>query len=156
MLISLCVWLTDGKAASGVVQKKNIASAKTIPESLGFSKAGLKRIDDFFRREIAAKRVPGAVVGIMRDGKLVYLSAFGSQYLSTGQAMRSDTIFAIAPMTKPMVAVGALALTQEGKPPLFSRLDQYIPALAAMKVEHLGQEGKSNLFNKTNLYAYKT
>lgn len=144
-ILSLCIWHTDGQAISSVVQKKNPTSAKTIPESQGFSKEGLKRIDNFFQREITAKRVPGAVVGIMRDGHLVYLNAFGTQNPSTGQAMRTDSIFAIASMTKPMVAVGALTLTQEGKLPLFSRVDQYIPAVATMKVELIGQDGKIEL-----------
>ena len=38
------------------------------PESAGFSRDGLARIDRFFEREIAAGRVPGAVVAIARDG----------------------------------------------------------------------------------------
>ncbi len=42
------------------------------PDDVGFSQAGLARLDDFFAREIAAKRVPGAVVAIARDGKLVW------------------------------------------------------------------------------------
>ena len=34
-------------------------------------------MDNFFAREIAAKRVPGAVVAIARDGKLVQYKAYG-------------------------------------------------------------------------------
>ena len=45
------------------------------PEKAGFSSAGLNRIDQFFQREIAANRVPGAVVAIARDGQLVYFKA---------------------------------------------------------------------------------
>src|SRR5258706_11024516 len=41
------------------------------PEQLGFSSEGLARIDRFFAREIAQNRVPGAIVAIARDGKLV-------------------------------------------------------------------------------------
>src|SRR4051812_22156648 len=47
------------------------------PEDAGFSREGLARIDRFFQREIAQHRVPGAVVAIARDGKLVYYRAFG-------------------------------------------------------------------------------
>lgn len=43
---------------------------RVAPERAGFSKEGLNRIDKFFEREIAADRVPGAVVAIARDGKL--------------------------------------------------------------------------------------
>ncbi len=47
------------------------------PDDAGFSQQGLARMDDFFAREIAAKRVPGAVVAIARDGKLVLYKAYG-------------------------------------------------------------------------------
>jgi CubicO group peptidase (beta-lactamase class C family) len=41
-------------------------------EKAGFSVEGLQRIDAFFAREVAADRVPGAVIAIARDGKLVH------------------------------------------------------------------------------------
>src|SRR6202007_230930 len=49
------------------------------PRDAGFSPERLERIDRFFEREIAANRVPGAVVAIARDGKLIYYKAFGSR-----------------------------------------------------------------------------
>src|SRR5262245_42529833 len=59
----------------------NAVNAAPLPEAkpddVGFSQQGLARLDDFFTREIAAKRVPGAVVAIARDGKLVHYKAYG-------------------------------------------------------------------------------
>src|SRR5436309_8526759 len=64
--------MTAAALASIVI---NVANAAPLPEAkpddVGFSQPGLARLDDFFAREIAAKRVPGAVVAIARDGKLV-------------------------------------------------------------------------------------
>ena len=100
----------------------------------GFSADGLKRIDAFFASEIEKKRVPGGVVGIVRDGKLVYLKAHGTQNPETQEPMKVDSIFALASMTKPMVAVGALTLTQQGKLPLFSKVSDYYPEVGNMKV----------------------
>ena len=44
----------------------NVANAAPLPEAkpddVGFSQQGLARLDDFFAREISARRVPGAVV----------------------------------------------------------------------------------------------
>jgi CubicO group peptidase (beta-lactamase class C family) len=40
------------------------------PAAVGFSAAGLARIDRFFEAEIAASRIPGAVIAVARDGKL--------------------------------------------------------------------------------------
>lgn len=114
---------------------------RTAPEAAGFSVERLARIDDFFAREIEAKRVPGAVVGIARDGKLVYLKAFGVRDPASGAPMQIDSVFGLASMTKPMVAVGALALTEQGKLPLFSPLSHYFPAVAEMKVGVPGPDG---------------
>ena len=104
------------------------------PDQTGFSVAGLKRMDDFFAREIEAKRVPGAVVAIARDGKLVHYKAYGYQDADKKTPMRLDTIFALASMTKIMAAVGALQLTEAGRLPLKSRLTDYYPAFGDMKV----------------------
>ena len=100
----------------------------------GFSDAGLARIDAFFAREIALNRVPGAVVGIARDGKLVYFKAFGFLDKDKGTPMPIDAIFGLASMTKPMTATGVLALTQQGRLPLQSPLASYYPGFADMKV----------------------
>jgi CubicO group peptidase (beta-lactamase class C family) len=104
------------------------------PEQVGFSQAGLARLDDFFAREIAAKRVPGAVVAIARDGKLVHYKAYGQLDPVKGTPMHVDAIFALASMTKPMVAVGGLRLMEEGRLPLQAKLADYFPAFGSMKV----------------------
>jgi CubicO group peptidase (beta-lactamase class C family) len=112
------------------------------PESVGFSSEGLARIDRFFEREIDANRVPGAVVAIARDGRLVYYKAFGVLDKATGERMPLDAVFNLASMTKPMTAVGALVLTEEGRLPLKSRVDQYLPAFAQMKVGSVSSAGE--------------
>jgi CubicO group peptidase (beta-lactamase class C family) len=110
------------------------------PEQAGFSKEGLARIDTFFDREIAANRVPGAVVAVARDGKLVHYKAYGFLNKATNERMPLDAIFQLASMTKIMASVGALALNENGRLPLKSRLDEYFPAFAKMTV---GAEGKT-------------
>ena len=132
-------------AAESSEESKRSAKTSGAFNKQGFSSAGLQRIDAFFADEMAKKRVPGAVVGIMRHGQVVYLKAFGLQNPETGEPMRTDSIFAVASMTKPMVAVGALTLTQQGKLPLFSRVDAYIPEVGQMKVEVIGANGKPEL-----------
>src|SRR5687767_14448076 len=106
----------------------------TPPDKAGFSKEGLARIDRFFQREVTANRVPGAVVAVARDGKLVHHRAYGYLNPVTSESMPLDAIFQLASMTKIMVSVGALALNEEGRLPLKSRLDEYFPAFAKMTV----------------------
>lgn len=116
----------------------------------GFSAEGLKRIDTFFASEIEKKRVPGGVVGIVRDGKLVYLKAHGTQNPETQEPMKVDSIFALASMTKPMVSVGALTLTQQAKLPLFSKVSDYYPDVANMKVAIKKSDGTTDYENVKN------
>src|SRR5436305_14653347 len=93
-------------AATVAAIASNVANAAPLPEAspddVGFSQQGLARLDDFFAREIAAKRVPGAVVAIARDGKLVHYKAYGESEPAKGTAMPLDATFALASMTKPM------------------------------------------------------
>ena len=104
------------------------------PDEVGFSQQGLTRLDNFFAREISAKRVPGAVVAIARDGKLVHFKAYGQLDPAKGTPMPQDAIFALASMTKPMAAVAGLTLMEQGRLPLKARLADYYPAFADMKV----------------------
>ncbi len=116
----------------------NVANAAPLPEAspddVGFSQQGLARLDDFFAREIAAKRLPGAVVAIARDGKLVHYKAYGESDPAKGTAMALDAMFALASMTKPMAAVAGLTLMEQGRLPLQAKLADYYPAFAEMKV----------------------
>jgi CubicO group peptidase (beta-lactamase class C family) len=112
------------------------------PESVGFSSQRLQNIDAFFASEIERKRVPGAVVAIARNGKLVYFKAFGQADAAKGTAMSTDTIFQLASMTKIQAAVGALALTEQGRLPLHSKLADYFPAFGTMQVGVPTADGK--------------
>jgi CubicO group peptidase (beta-lactamase class C family) len=106
----------------------------TTPEEAGFAAQGLARLDRFFAREIEAKRVPGAVVAIARDGKLVHYKAYGFLDSARGTPMPLDAVFALASMTKIMASVAALHLSEDGRLPLKSKLADYYPAFADMKV----------------------
>lgn len=112
------------------------------PERAGFSSAGLARIDQFFAREMATDRVPGAVVAIARDGRLVYYKAFGHLDKAAGTPMSTDAIFQLASMTKIMVSAGGLMLNEQGRLPLKSRLDQYYPAFAKQVVGVVSASGE--------------
>jgi CubicO group peptidase (beta-lactamase class C family) len=116
----------------------NAANAGPLPEArpdeVGFSQAGLVRMDDFFAREIAAKRLPGAVVAIARDGKLVLYKAYGQLDATKGTPMPIDAVFALASMTKPMTAVAGLTLMEQGRLPLQAKVADYYPGFADMKV----------------------
>ena len=126
----------------------------TTPEKAGFSREGLARIDTFFAREIAADRVPGAVIAIARDGKLVHYKAYGFLNKATGEPMPLDAIFNLASMTKVMTAVGGLTLNEEGRLPLKSRLSEYLRAFTNMNVGTVGTNGEIKLEPASPIYIH--
>jgi CubicO group peptidase (beta-lactamase class C family) len=104
------------------------------PGKARFSASSLARIDQFFADEIARGRIPGAVIAIARDGKLVYYKAIGFQDKTAGVPLRTDAIFNLASMTKVMTVVGALTLYEEGKLPLKAPLSQWYPQFKSIQV----------------------
>jgi CubicO group peptidase (beta-lactamase class C family) len=131
-LTAIVVALMAGLLALPVSAETPLPTAQ--PKDVGFAPEGLVRLDRFFAREIDNKRVPGAVVAIARDGKLVHYKAYGFQDTARGTPMPLDAVFALASMTKIMASVAALHLSEDGRLPLKSRLSEYYPAFAGMKV----------------------
>ena len=88
------------RAGALLLAAAGLASAQPLPvaapDSVGFSAERLNRIDAFFADEMQRKRVPGAVVAVARQGRLVYFKAFGQADPVKGLPMTTDTIFWIA------------------------------------------------------------
>lgn len=106
----------------------------TPPEKVGMSKERLDRITTVFKAEIDKGEFPGAVIGVVRKGQLVYFESLGYRDPVAKDAMPANAIFAIASMTKPMVSIAIMMLRDEGKLLLSDPVGKFIPALADMKV----------------------
>ncbi|MGE5149406.1 MAG: serine hydrolase domain-containing protein, partial [Rhodospirillaceae bacterium] len=81
---------------------------------------------------VAAGDMPGVVALVSRHGE-VQVEAVGTQSFG-GPAMKRDTIFRIASMTKPVIAAATLMLVEEGKLRLDDPVDAFLPELADRKV----------------------
>ena len=109
------------------------------PGLSGFSAARLTRIGAGLQAKADALKptdlvIPGAVVAIARQGRLAYLQAIGFQDRAKTIAMRTNSIFWIASMTKPVTSVAAMILVYEGKLELDAPVARYLPEVGAMQV----------------------
>ncbi|MDI1284031.1 MAG: serine hydrolase [Reyranella sp.] len=104
------------------------------PEEVGFLSTRLKNIGDRINEGVKNNELPGAVVLIVRNGKIVMFDSFGFRDKEAKVAMTNDTIFRIASMTKPIVTVAAMILMEDGKITLADPVSRYIPAFADTKV----------------------
>src|SRR5215218_9514264 len=85
------------------------------PEEVGFVAQRLKRLSDRIEEGVRNNELPGAVVLIARNGKIVMFDAFGFRDKEAKAPMKTDAIFRIASMTKPITTVAAMILVEEGK-----------------------------------------
>jgi CubicO group peptidase (beta-lactamase class C family) len=104
------------------------------PEEVGLSSARLRRVTEVFKADVESKAIAGAVVIVVRNGKVGYHEAFGFRDRAKNAAMTRDSIFRIASMTKPVTAVAALMLMEEGKLQLLDPAAKYLPELKSLQV----------------------
>ena len=104
----------------------------------------LFNIDTIVEAEIAKKQLPGAVVLVGRQGKVVWRRAYGNRALEPQQeAMTTDTIFDLASLTKVVAtATSVMILVERGLVRLGDPVSRYIPEFAengkrSITVEHL-------------------
>jgi CubicO group peptidase (beta-lactamase class C family) len=100
------------------------------PEDVGLSSAALGRLSAAIQQRVASGHLPGAVALVSRHGKIGWFEAFGTQDPASGAPMRTDSIFRIYSMTKPIVSVAVMMLWEEGRLLLNDPIEKYLPALA--------------------------
>jgi CubicO group peptidase (beta-lactamase class C family) len=104
----------------------------------GFSPDRLDRIRAHFRRYVDDGRLPGWLTLISRAGKIVHLDTYGKRDLESSAPVELDTVFRFYSMTKPVTAVAAMMLYEEGAFELKDPVAKFMPAFADMKVFRSG------------------
>jgi CubicO group peptidase (beta-lactamase class C family) len=104
------------------------------PEEAGFSSERLRHIEPLIKGHITNKNLSGAVTLVARRGKIVNFQAFGNTDFETNTPMRTETMFRLASMTKPVTAVAILMLMEEGKFILSDPVSKFIPEFKNPKV----------------------
>lgn len=101
--------------------------------ALGFDPARLERMDQTFGALVDQGMTPGAIIMLIRNGKIAHLSTMGKR-TPDGAAMTEDTIFRIYSMTKPITTVAAMILVEEGRLILDAPVATYLPAFKELTV----------------------
>jgi CubicO group peptidase (beta-lactamase class C family) len=110
------------------------------PRAHGMDAERLARISDVLSDAAEKTDTPGAVFLVMRRGHIVYEGKFGDLDLEHGVPMRSDAIFRIHSMTKPIVSVATMMLLEEGKLLLTDPVDRYLPEFKDVQVAILNED----------------
>jgi CubicO group peptidase (beta-lactamase class C family) len=103
------------------------------PVDVGLSPAALSKMTAVMQREVDAHHVPGVSMMIARSGKVAYRQDVGA-LRPAGPALRSDAIFRIYSMTKPIVSIALMMLVEEGKLFISDPIAKFVPEMASPKV----------------------
>jgi uncharacterized protein YbbC (DUF1343 family)/CubicO group peptidase (beta-lactamase class C family) len=134
----LAVLLTWLLAVPGALAQSSTGSGPQLPavapSAVGMSPAQLARIDEAVEAEIAKKQLPGAVVLVGRQGRIVWRRAYGQRALEPQpEAMTVDTIFDLASLTKVVAtATSIMILVERGQIRLGDPVARYLPEFAEM------------------------
>jgi CubicO group peptidase (beta-lactamase class C family) len=82
------------------------------------------------QRSVDAGHVAGMVTLVWQDGEIIHEAAVGYSNIASARAMRRDTLFRIASMTKPLTSLAALLLVEEGRLRLEDPIVEWLPELA--------------------------
>lgn len=104
------------------------------PEDAGMSTARLSKIDKLIDEHMRNKWIPGAVVFIARNGKIVYHKAYGYADVENKTALKKDNIFRIASQSKAITSLAVMMLWEDGKFGLDDPISRYIPEFKNPKV----------------------
>ncbi|HEV3202806.1 MAG TPA: serine hydrolase, partial [Gemmataceae bacterium] len=117
---------------------------KVAPQEVGLDAAKLARIDLLVNEEINRGKLPGAVVLVLRHGKIGFCKAYGRRSIEPSESpMTIDTVFDLASLTKPIAtATSVMILLEQGKLRLEDRMGQYFPPFSQngkdkVTIEHL-------------------
>lgn len=129
-------------SASATEPAKRLAQA--TPAEVGLDAAKLNSIDDVVRESIDKGQLPGAVVVVVRQGKIAFRRAYGLRNKQpTEERMTVNTVFDLASLTKPLAtATSLMILLEQNKVKLSDRVTSYWAGFGqngkeAITVEHL-------------------
>src|SRR5579859_1640547 len=128
--ISVALFLVFLLAVSSFAQDAKLSR----PEDAGFSSERLNRLTSFFQNEVIRGAIPGAVLVVARNGKIVYRQAVGYQDREKKTPMPADAMFRIFSMSKPVTTVAVMMLAEEGKIDVMAPVSQYLPKFKDVKV----------------------
>jgi CubicO group peptidase (beta-lactamase class C family) len=108
---------------------------KATADSAGMSAERLQAATALLQQYMADRKISGAVAGVARHGKVVYLEPVGLQSLESKTRMTEGSLFRVYSMTKAVTAVAVMMLVEEGRLRLGDSASIYLPEFKNARVQ---------------------
>lgn len=93
----------------------------------GLDAATLAKIHDRMEAYVKDHEIAGAVTLVGHQGKIVHLDAVGEADIAAQRPLKTDAMFSVASMTKPITGAALMILVDEGKVSLDDPVAKYLP-----------------------------
>ncbi len=97
-------------------------------------------IDDYIAEQMREKNIPGLTLGIIKDGQIVKVKAYGLASIELDVPASTETVYQLASTTKSFTICAIYKLYEEGKLDLNASIAEYLPELpeawAGVTVQH--------------------
>ena len=121
--------------ASAIAQPRDPAAiiarieAAQSPNRQGFDNYTIQQLMQRFR-------VPGVSIAVIHEGKIHWAKAYGVADVETNQAADTGTVFQAASISKPVFAMAAVKLAQDGRISLDTDINSYLKSWRVPASEH--------------------
>jgi CubicO group peptidase (beta-lactamase class C family) len=111
------------------------AAGKTLPAAMA------KAVDAAVAAEMTKQQAVGVAIGVIQDGRVVYLKGYGLADRENKTPVTTDTVFNWASNSKPLTAVAVMRLVEKKQLDLDADVRKYVPEFpdkdAVITVRHL-------------------
>ena len=117
------------------------AASQRSTELAALTPRQMSEIDSLVNRHMRSRRIPGAAIGVARDGRLAFARSYGVANLETETPVSANSVFQITSVTKPFTATAVMMLVASGKlrldDPVSAFIEQAPPAWSGVTIRHL-------------------
>lgn len=111
------------------------ASSTDTSGEVAFERQRLEDIELRMKEFVERNQISGAVAAVATKNQIVHLSSVGLADIQSDRPMRTDSIFRIASMTKPLTATALMILHDEGKLSIDDPVEKFIPSFKGQKLK---------------------
>ena len=86
------------------------------------------KVDDYMRRQLAERNIPGAAIAIIKNGQAIRTAGYGLSSVEFNAPVSKETVFEIGSISKQMTAAAIMLLVEEGKVNLEEKISRYLPS----------------------------
>lgn len=106
----------------------------TKAEKVGMSSERLEQLSNLGQGYVDKEQYSGIVTLVARKGRVVHFQAHGIYGVDNPKPLETDTLFRIYSMTKPITAVAAMTLYEQGKFHMNDPVSKYLPEFSEQKI----------------------